>query len=328
MSKVVPGLLIPVLLGLLVACGGGDDGGAPPPPSPSPMGTWTSLAPMPQPRTEHNVVAHGDKVYVAAGIFDGTAPTELFIYDPASDSWSQGAPLPAGRHHAALAAHDGALYLTGGYPDVAGAWVPIDAMFIYDIGSDIWTAGPTMPEPRGAHAVAVTDGGRLHVVGGITTGHGLSAQHMVFDIASGTWSMAEPMPAPREHLGATYHNGRIYVAAGRTDDGNVNVFSAYDVAADTWTTLAPVPTARSGIAVTTFEGRVYVFGGEEIVGSGRVFEAGERYDPAANAWEAVRPMPTARHGLGAGVVGSAIYVIGGGPQAGLFYSSVNERWTP
>jgi N-acetylneuraminic acid mutarotase len=288
---------------------------------------------MPQERTENSVAALDGLVYVAGGFTGGSElPTELFIYDPASDAWREGAPVPEGRHHAPLAASGGRLYLVGGLAGGSGGdWQPTDTLFVYDVAADSWSEGPAMPEPRGAHAVAVTDEGRIHVVGG--SDGGARAEQFVFDPAAGTWSTLPAMPTPREHIGAAYHDGVIYVATGRASGvSDLRTFEAYDIEAQEWTSLPEVPTGRSGVAVVAFQNGIYVFGGETFNGESRTYDEAERFDPAAGSWQALPPMPTARHGLGAGVLndgtGDGILVVGGGPEAGLTFSGVAELWRP
>jgi len=111
--------LLPVLALFAVAisgCSGDDDGAGSPTPSgdPSPLATatpsataagdlgWTSLAPVPSPRSEVAVAELGGLIYVIGG-FDGSGTTTatVEVYDPATDSWIQVAPLPAPRHPAA-----------------------------------------------------------------------------------------------------------------------------------------------------------------------------------------------------------------------------------
>jgi N-acetylneuraminic acid mutarotase len=187
-----------------------------------------------------------------------------------------------------------------------------------------------MPAPRAAHAVAVTSDGLIHVVGGVDgLGQGLPAEPFVFDPADQSWATLPPMPTPREHLGAAYHDGVVYVAAGRAGGvSDMQTFEAYDVATQEWTSLPDVPTGRSGIATVAFDGQIYVFGGETFGTGSRTYDEAERYDPAADAWEELAPMPTARHGLGAAVLDGRVHVVSGGPEAGFSFSGVHEVLVP
>jgi hypothetical protein len=291
------------------------------------IGTWQELAELPQRRTEIGAVALDGLIYVAGGLTLGRElPTELFIYDPVADTWRDGAPMPAPRHHAPMAAHDGQVYVIGGYSssDLSPAE---DSVFIYDVATDSWHDGPSLPEPLGAHAAATTDDGIIHIFGGLAGG--VRDVHYALDTATGIWQKLPPLPTRREHLGAAYLDGVIYVAAGRAGfESGLRVFEAYDVATQEWTSLPDVPTGRSGIAVVAYDGQIYVVGGETFGDITRTYDEAERFDPAAGTWEAVTPMPTARHGLGAGALDDGILVVSGGRSPGFTYAAVVEFWRP
>lgn len=291
------------------------------------VGTWRELAELPQPRTEIGAVALDGLVYVAGGLTLGRGlPTEFFIYDPATDTWQEGAPLPGPRHHAPMAAYDGKVYVLGGF-STADLSTAEDSVFVYDVASDTWEMGPPMPAPAGAHAAAITPDGTIHVVGGLAPG--VTDQHFALDTATGTWEELPSLPTQREHLGAAYLDGVIYVAAGRAGfESALRMFEAYDVATREWSTLPDVPTGRSGIAVVAFGGQIYVLGGETFGDIFRTYDEGERFDPATGTWQALTPMPTARHGLGAGVLADGIVVVSGGRSPGFTYSTAVEFWQP
>jgi N-acetylneuraminic acid mutarotase len=338
MRRILCTLVVTALAGSLGACTDDEpvEGGAPAGQDPSPdpraqVGAWTPLADLPQARTELSAVVLDGYVYAAGGFAQG--PSEgFFRYDPAADAWSELAPLPEARHHAPMAAHDGTVYVVAGianraFPNQAfmGSFSSTDTLYAYDVASDTWREGPPLPGPVGAHAVATTDNGMIHVLGGIGE-HPLPAldQHLVFDTASGNWSTLAPLPTGREHLGAAYLDGVIYTASGRNGRRGTE-FEAYDIDAGQWRTLPDVPTARSGVAVVAFEQQIYVFGGETLAGT---FDHAERFSPADGTWQEVTPMPSARHGLGGAALDDGIMVIGGGPRAGFSYSADTEVWRP
>ena len=83
-----------------------------------------------------------------------------------------------------------------------------------------------MPEERAAAGAAVVRG-KLYVVGGVTAGPirraGAPARTaLVYDIARRRWSSI-PGPTPREHLGVTTLDGRIYAVGGRHAGADTNL---------------------------------------------------------------------------------------------------------
>ncbi len=311
--------------------------------APAAAAQWVDRAPLPERRTEVSATTDGTYIYLAGGFGPpegaerASAPRTLWRYDPGSDQWTELTQIPEGVNHAPFQYHDGRLYILGGFREAG--FEPIGTVRIYDLASGEWTEGSPMPTPRGASGWAVLDG-RIHVLGGNAaedaqlddhpdiqvTGDRSVNVHEAYDPASDSWTTLAPMPTPRNHLGATSLDGRIYALLGRSDgDFTMTTHEVYDSDADAWSTGPAVPTGRSGVAVVARGGGVFAFGGEMMEeDERRTFDDAERFDPATNEWERLDPMPTARHGLGAAPVGSRIYVISGGPEPGFAFSNVNE----
>jgi len=321
-----------------------------PPVPPEELHGWSTMAPLPEARTEVSVTSDGERIYLAGGFVppenedaDERPPVgeELWVFDPAADAWESLGPIPAGTHHAGFVHINGRLYIVGGYRD--NTFDPVGQVWIYDISAGTWSEGAPMPTPRGALAYAVLDG-RIHTVGGTVedkealdhNAHNTDSPdasvgtHEVYDPATDSWERLAPMPTARNHHAAGVAVGRLYVTAGRAgDDFTMTVTEAYDPIADRWEEAPPLPTGRSGVAAAAWDSRIYVFGGETFdPGMERTFDDAEVYDPRTNRWDALEPMPTARHGLGAGVVNGMIYVVSGGPEPGFSFGSANERYVP
>ena len=99
------------------------------------------------------------------------------------------------------------IYVLGGYhPD------PLDLVEIYDVTTNSWSTGPSMPHRRYGGSAAVAYG-KIYVAGGGDGGQ-LWPDVDVFDPATNTWSSTTPLPTPRESPGASFANGMIYVIGG------------------------------------------------------------------------------------------------------------------
>jgi N-acetylneuraminic acid mutarotase len=298
--------------------------------SPAPVdvtspGTWTVMAPMPNPRQEVAVAALDGLVYVIGGFGRSGQPmATVETYDPATNQWELKAPLPVATHHPAAAVVSGRLFVIGGYIGGTMSSSAVQTVYEYEPSRNAWATRAPMPTPRGALA-AVALNGRIHAVGG--SGDGNTGAHEVYDVAGNRWTAANPMPTARDHLAAVAYQDRVWAIGGRTSFmgrqfDNVEI---YDPTTNSWQTGAPLPTGRGGLAATVLRDRVFVFGGEAPF---RIFNATEMYEPAGNRWISKAPMPTPRHGIGAAVVGERIYVPGGGHEPGIAASDVNEVYTP
>jgi N-acetylneuraminic acid mutarotase len=286
----------------------------------STAGSWSTVAPLPEPLQEISAATLKGRIYVVGGINTKNEATKVvYRYAPASDRWERLRDLPDYRHHMPLVVLNDTLYAIGGYSPPN--FTPVSSVLAYDEGHDVWIGHERLPEPRGASAAAVVDG-KIIVVGGVgLNGHIDSIA--IYDPASDTWKHGPPIPTLRDHLTAGAVGGVVYAIAGRRDK-NYDMVEAYDVTKNQWTTRAKMPSTRGGLGSAVLNGQIYTYGGENP----GVFPNQERYDPATNAWAVLPPLPTPRHGLGVTALGGKVYVIGGGPKAGFAQTDVVEVFTP
>jgi N-acetylneuraminic acid mutarotase len=303
-----------------------------------PQSPWKKAAPFPEPDEELYGVTVNGKLYVIGGWGDGKAAGINYEYDPATDKWTKKRSMPRPAHHAALAAANGKIYVVGGFVPpqdtqipVGGAWQPIDDAWEYDPAADSWKSLPSVPGKRGS-ALAAEVGGKIYVIGGVTTVEGskdpfftffgparVLTTNDVYDPATNKWESLKPMSVARNHAFGGAVNGKIYVIGGRTGHGfilsatNTDVVEEYSPVSDTWS--APkerMPTPRSGGAWGTDGRKIYVAGGEvttkEVVGAFRAIEA---YEPASNTWTTLPSMPMPRHGVAGAVIGNRFHLVSG-----------------
>ncbi len=286
-------------------------------------------------RQELYPVAYGGKIYIAGGVL--TPPTgysaHFEAYDAQTNRWEALTPLPEARHHIALAEASGLIFGIGGFSGGFPFWRAHTSVFVYDPRTNLWSAGPSLPEAR-AEGVVMTASGKIYAIGGraaATPGafhfndHADSDRGDVLDPASGRWTRIADAPSARNSAAGAVIAGKVYVVGGRQAlkqaDGslrqvNVPTLEVYDPATDRWEVKASMPQAQGGLAAAAHAGRLYVFGGEQWVPERKVFADSWVYDPATNAWSSLPPLPTPRHGLGAATVGNRIFLVGGGELVG------------
>ena len=176
------------------------------------------LAPLPVPLTGHAAVLMGDKVYVFGGshaVGEQDAQSELWVYDPAANTWQAGLPLPGrGRFLHQMAAVGDTLYVLGGI----GLKDAADGRQARDMLTEAWSYS----EAAGWHrlsdlprycAAAPTPapvlGGRVYLLGGddaTITGYtpqthpGFHSASLCYSPADDTWEEAGPVAAARAVL--------------------------------------------------------------------------------------------------------------------------------
>jgi subtilisin family serine protease/N-acetylneuraminic acid mutarotase len=196
--------------------------------------SWTQLANMPNgPRHQSTVGVIDGKVYVVSGW--NVLDTVTMIYDPASDTWTDGADSPAARSAAGEAVLDGQLYMVGGCTTSACAPYA-NQVFRYDPGSDSWDTLANYPIPIGWQSCGAIGGGVV-CSGGLSDGNPVTDTY-AYDPASDTWTQVADMPA--NLWGAAYHaaNDLLLISGGLTGLSTItNEGYAYDPATDTWTDL-------------------------------------------------------------------------------------------
>lgn len=138
---------------------------------------WTALPPLPEARSSHDVVAIGDRLYVAGGWalqgkgqswFDTMAVLDLAASPLAWKTMAQ----PFRRRALMAAAHGGKLHVIGGFNDKGQI---VREMSIFDPATEAWSEGPKLPagpglsfapaagEHAGALYVSVSDGTLLRL---------------------------------------------------------------------------------------------------------------------------------------------------------------------
>jgi len=326
-------ILVLVISLLLGACTGGADEPAaadrsvpPPPPSmaatvdedPLPAAAWSARAEAPLALTEVTAAPFGGQIWVAGGYAENGRPVaDVQVYDPASDTWSQGPPLPQPLHHTALVATGDRLFVLGGYttPDFAA---PTDAVHVLDPATGEWQEAPSLPEPRGAGAAAY-DGERVVYGGGVGLDGGVAAD--VIALGGAAWEPVGELQSPREHLAAASDGaGTVWLLGGRRGDAG-NLAEVDLVVGDEVARGAALPTPRGGISGFHAPGAGgCAAGGESGEGTFVEVECVSTDGEVTTLPDLAEP----RHGIGAVTLDGNAYVLLGGPEPGLTVSDTTQ----
>jgi Kelch motif protein len=244
--------------------------------------TWTFGNPAPGPSSEGAGTSHGGLFYTLGGRFIG-ARTDLWSYNPVSDTWTVLSSMPVGRAGLGVAVVGDAIYAIGGRTATGGPCTggPLSDVERYDIASDTWTTVAPLPSPRSDLAASVV-GGKVYVFGGCRTQASILHDVDVYDPVTDTWDTSPAdMPTARAGMYAVANKGgTVYVIGGWDGVGTgLNTNEAYKVARDVWTTgLLPMPTARAESGAAGHGGRIYIVGGSRPA-FGASVNANEAFKP-------------------------------------------------
>ena len=194
---------------------------------------WVDLPPLPSPRSSHDVVVIGDRLYVVGGWnLRGRGkrpewPDTLHAMDLASPRpvWSSIAQ-PFQRRALIAAVHDGKLVVLGGFDENDD---PTRCVDVYDPKANAWAAAPSLPgRPQNGFApAACTHDGRLYASVGDGTLHRLGDGGKDWDLVA----TATPRIAHR----IAPNGPAILILGGAAKGDNMNLVE----------TVAPAPPQAS-----------------------------------------------------------------------------------
>ena len=276
--------------------------------------TWSSVAPMPEPKTLFPAATGGDgRIYVFGGTGVNGPPVNdrVYAYDPRNDSWSQTPSMPLGARRNMAAATDtaGRIYVIGGYNFIFPPFA-LDRNERFDPATQTWAVLAPMPTARQEPSAATGPDGRIYVMGGVDGSIHNVATTEAFNPATNTWTTVKPMSTPRVGFAAvTGTDGRIYVFGGYTGSVYTNSAEVYDTRSDTWTPLPSMIQVRfSHAGALGPDGRIYAIAGSNGVVDLPVVEV---FDLGAQSWAAAPSLSIPRSGLAAATANGKIYAVGG-----------------
>jgi N-acetylneuraminic acid mutarotase len=227
--------------------------------------SWVDVATLPQTVFGPATTSDGTYVYAFGGYHFpeavGSTLDTVYRYDPAANTWSTLAPMP----HVALLASavyyppTNKIYVFGGANRTPDPIVDYDTTLIYDIASNTWSTGATMPGPRSQMGSGYDSAnGKIYLNGGYsdsTQGIGsVTATTWSYDPVANSFALLADSPIARGGPAAGVVNGHFVVAGGRTSipaDETLVATYDYDIASDSWTQKQdmPQPTNVPGSAV-------------------------------------------------------------------------------
>ncbi len=202
--------------------------------------SWSDVAPM---RFQHaNTPAVGvinDRIYVAGGNGPNMNQTELEVYDPAANTWTQLASMSVPRNHTAGGAINGKFYVVGGRPGTTAA----SALEVYDPQTNAWARLRDMPTGRSGIGAAVVNG-ELYVFGGEQPRQFSEVE--VYNPLNNTWTQLAPMQTPKHGIFVAVIDNKIYIPAGATQQGlgATNIHEVFTV------------NTASTVSAASFEGKL------------------------------------------------------------------------
>lgn len=272
-------------------------------------GSWTSLDSSIYSHETHGLAQLPDGKILAIGGFqkqpinpNGSGGGKAMdgkndIYDPVTQTWETAASLLTGRAGFSTSVlPDGKILVAGGfYLDKStgsrGHTRLSATTEIYDPNTKVWTAGPSMHQPRVLHHALTLADERILVLGG--DNQALSGE--IYDPRTNTWSMISALDSGyyRSFAAIMLDHNRVLVTGGNQSGWQaINNCYIYNLSSDSWREIPPLHIPRFDHTLSLLpDGKVLALGGSgplddppfyptpTILGSGEVF------DPVTEKWE-------------------------------------------
>jgi len=230
-------------------------------------GGWTATnAVNPKPRFYGTSGVYDGKIVYSGGLDENDNPygCDTYLYDPATDTFSDLAPAPTPRIWAAGAVLNGVFYVFGG---TVGGGV-LETVNALDIASNTWSAKKNLPRALFGPCVCAF-GGKIFLFGGQTATNHLPPDFYVYDPAADSYLDMGPMPEPVYGGGCAVYGKYILVVGDHVY--SPSLVQVYDPAANVWYTADNL-FGRDFAGVAVAADKLYVVGGEIVTLSDQVID--------------------------------------------------------
>ena len=304
------------------------------------VGNWELISDStgaPDARHESGFIEVGGLMYLLGG--RGVDPVN--IYNPTTNTWTNGAAPPVQMHHIQPVEIDGLIYVVAGYGGgCCTSEFGLDHVYIYDPVADQWYQGAEIPVARRRGSVgAVVYNNQIYIAGGLDGGHGITATSFDFfdryDPTTNTWEVLADAPRARDHFSAVVIDDNLYLAGGRQTDildffaNTISEVDVYNFTTNTWSTLpsgSNIPTERAGTLAAAIDNEVIVVGGES--GQSQAHAETEALNVTNGTWRTLDVLNEDRHSGGMAICNDTLYAVAGsGAQGGNPELASAERFS-
>lgn len=267
------GLGVAVVSGKIYAIGGSNDSGelAVNEMFDPATNKWTTKTSMPTARTGFAIAVYNNKIYVIGGSVGDSFLGNVEVYDPVSNTWQTMASMPTPRTDLSANVVDGKIYLFGGktYSSISPFYNQTSINQVYDIASNTWSTGASMPTPLQGYASAVVDK-KIYVFGGAklsVAGIDSSISSVqIYDTETDTWTTGKSLNVPSSYGAAVATIGvmapeKIYYIGGYSSGTFSDKTQVYDVEQNVWSESAKMPTPRAYLGLAVVNDEIYAVGG-------------------------------------------------------------------
>jgi hypothetical protein len=196
---------------------------------------WKTRANLPTALANASAACYQGRIYLLGGYNGSTIVDQMNIYDISSNVWRTVLHgLPSARMGAALGLWQGKLYLAGGVTTETPSPTITRTLNIYDIASDNWTKGSSLPQTI-SFAGYAQSGSELFLAGGWSSLNPTTtlSSSLRLNLEADSWSAGPSIPAQRADFALLASDTSLY-ALGGVDASGILTDSVIDLDRSNW----------------------------------------------------------------------------------------------
>ena len=226
--------------------------------------TWNIKKPIPTPRDCFGIATYDTKIFVIGGGIPTTRINE--VYDISTDSWESKTPMPTSRVNVEANYVNGKIYVMAGKNFTEYYWpVLCNQTEIYDVSTDSWTTGASMPDfygmgpeiaSKSENVASSVFENKIYVLVGQTL--------HIYDPEKDVWTYGPDIPNP------TLNGPAICFTTGLFAPKRLHIFGngfgqgihfVYDLELQEWSFVTPIPNSRYWVKIGVVDDILYSIGG-------------------------------------------------------------------
>lgn len=217
--------------------------------------SWTSLLPMPTPRSGAYAAAINNKIYIVGGNYvqgsSANLTASVLEFDPAVQTYTELEPMPTPVIGPAYAHIGTKIYVFGGFT-LNGQNVAInDITQEFDVATGAWTTHTGRLPYTMAYGTATAIGQKIMLVAGasVQSNQLVYTRNAYMGTPTGnniTWTKVADYPTFVSQAASGTLSGKVYVAGGKSGAGTLSSVYRFDEAGNKWDPwyVLPYPVAN------------------------------------------------------------------------------------
>lgn len=216
-----------------------------------PNNSWTTLNTALLPKRFTSSETYNNKIYV----MNGWLNSNVEIFDPATNTVTNGATNPYYAGNAGSAVYNGKIYVFGGSGlNNTSTYTYTNKFQYYDIAANTWNTLPDMPVAKETKGKIVND--KLYVIGGF---NGTNSNKInVFNLTTNTWTDEYTMPVGVSGHSVAVQNDKIFIVG---DYDNQNFLAYFNTTNNQLYQLSSNMVPRRHSVAQVYNNTLYIMGG-------------------------------------------------------------------